>query len=45
MAKSKVLYTRRNLFSGLKFCKSYLECLKKYYNAVDKTFDDAIQEE
>jgi len=45
MAKSKISYTRRNVFSGLKLYKSYLECLKKYYNAVDETFDDAIQEE
>jgi hypothetical protein len=29
---------RRSGFSGSKLYKSYLECLKNHYNAVDGTF-------
>jgi hypothetical protein len=43
MAKSKVPYRRRSGFSDSKSYKSYLECLKNCYNAVDGTFDDAIK--
>jgi hypothetical protein len=33
---------RRSIFSGTRLYMRYAECLKKYYNAVDGTFHDAI---
>jgi hypothetical protein len=42
MAKSKISYTRRSCFSGLKSYKSYIDWLKNRYNAVDGSFGDAI---
>ena len=42
MAMLKVPYTRRSGFSGSRLYKSYLECLKNRYNAVDGTFTEAI---
>jgi hypothetical protein len=33
---------RRIIFSGTRPYMSYAECLKKYYNAVDGTFYNAI---
>jgi hypothetical protein len=42
MAMLKDPYTRRSCFSGSKEYKSYIECLKNCYNAVDGTFNDAI---
>ena len=42
MAKQKVRYTRRSNFSGARPYIWYAECLKNYYNAVDRTFCDAI---
>ena len=42
MAKVKVPYTKRNVFSGVMSYLSYIERLKKRFNAVDGTFNDAI---
>jgi len=42
MAKQKGPYTRRIIFSGTRPYMQYAECLKKYYNAVDGPFYDAI---
>ncbi len=42
MAKLKVPYTRRSVFSGAMAYFSYVERLKKPYNAVDGTYNDAI---
>ena len=43
MAKLKVPYTRRSVFSGVMAYLSYVERLKKRYNAVDGTFNDAVK--
>ena len=42
MAKLKFSYTRRIVFSGATAYLSYVERLKKRYNAVYGTFNDAI---
>ena len=42
MAKYKFRYTRSNGFSGAKAYMWYVECLKNGYDAVDRTFYDAV---
>jgi putative exosortase-associated protein (TIGR04073 family) len=43
MAKQKICSTRLTGFSGVKAYRLYVEVLKKYCNAVDRTFCDAIK--
>jgi len=43
MAKLKGAYSRRIIFSGTRPYMKFAECLKKYTNAVDGTFYDAIR--
>jgi hypothetical protein len=43
MAKQKFRYTRRSDFSGARLYIWYVEYLKNCYNAVDRTFYDAIR--
>ena len=41
--KFKIPYTRRSVFLGAKAYIQYVERLKKQYNAVDGSFNDAIK--
>jgi hypothetical protein len=43
MAKQKFRYTRRSDLSGTRPYKWYAECLKNCFNAVDRTFCNAIK--